>query len=451
MRSPSMWQLPSNENRDIEGTEERYRRKNNAYWDSEQGRGRMVQEGKGTSKPSRIPRPTKRLKARAIDQQQASTKGSGTSHVMRENSPPVRVAKRVSARVESKHPVVRRDKHKGSNEKQAQPFKSNSPPVPALAKKLTKTNVTTHQAPSNVRRQASPPVPALARRQASPPIPALARRQASPPVPALARRQASPPVPALARRQASPPVPALARRQASPPVPALARRQASPPVPALARRQASPPVPALARRQASPPVPALARRQASPPVPALARRQASPPVPALARRQASPPVPALARRQASPPVPALARRQKPVQENSVPASNGVLRSLVQHTLPELPVSHSTSIVRPPSCEPIPAPLHEGSSAQQHSEVHFPVIANAVEADVGEQQQHLMWPPRVGRQRRILQELAILREVSGHIHCYNASSQSLHTHTQRLISTKLKDAEKTAQILNSHKT
>ena len=148
------------------------------------------------------------------------------------------------------------------------------------------------------------------------------------------------------------------------------------------------------QRFPSPPVPALAKRLARHP-PAEEARQPSPPV----ARQPSPPVPALAKKltqQAAVPARLPSPPLKTEAAETTPPANGALKCS--------PESAELAINRPPSCDPIKAPVSNVP--------HLPTVTVATTQAVTSHYNMLhQQDPSLNRQKTILLELAMLREVS----------------------------------------
>ena len=291
------------------------------------------------------------------------------------------------------------------------PCRVKSPPVPALAKKLSQgkdcfSNTTTI-VPSLVRAK-SPPVPALASRLQQD---SQTHRSHSPPVPALTSRLQQD---SQTHRSHSPPVPALTsrlqpdlqtHRSHSPPVPALAsrlqpdlqtHRSHSPPVPALASRLQPD---SQTHRSRSPPVPALASRLQPD---SQTHRSRSPPVPALASRLQPD---SQTHRSCSPSVPALASKLETVRTSSQlhlsPPTQPALPQLVEE-------AHSMPINRPPSCTltttPLPSLPSNTLASTTQNVVTIPPHLSPLPS------QGSLPPMTTNRQQTILQQLEMLRQV-----------------------------------------
>jgi len=261
-------------------------------------------------------------------------------------------------------------------------------------------------------------------------------RVESPPVPALAKKlgqgkncfsDTTTICPSLVRAL-SPPVPALAKklhpdsqtlRSHSPPVPALAKklypdsqtfRSHSPPVPALAKKLHPD---SQTHRSHSPPVPALAGRVQQPY--SQTHRSHSPPVPALAGRLQQPY--SQTHRSHSPSVPTLAEKLQTVRTSSQlhlsPPTHPALPQVVEE-------AHSMPIDRPPSCTLTTTPLlpslpsHTLASTTQNV-VTIPPAPSSLPL----QGSLPLAPMTTNRQQTILQQLETLRQVLDNCHNHRA--------------------------------
>ena len=180
-------------------------------------------------------------------------------------------------------------------------------------------------------------------------------------------------------------------------------------------KRTSPPLPTHAKRHpsTSPPVPALAKKRMMVSSEEAMTGSVSPPIPTVARRLqerggVSPrdSGDVLPRRSLSPPVPALAKKLQ--------LAGTSVEERLPTGMPSLDEAHSLPINRPPSCAPIttpleghtvtPPPIHQVNTLTP-AHLHLPPLATEAPSS-----SHLPVNGYVNRQHRILEELAMLRQV-----------------------------------------
>ena len=273
-------------------------------------------------------------------------------------------------------------------------------------KQQTATRTISRQTQRRGPRAEQPPQPV--------PCDAPLHRVESPPVPALAKKLGQGKNCSSNTTTICPPL----VRAKSPPVPALAKklypdsqtlRSHSPPVPALAKKLDPD---SQTHRSHSPPVPALAKKLHPD---SQTHRSHSPPVPALAGRLQQPY--SQTHRSHSPPVPTLAEKLQTVRTSSQlhlsPPTQPALPQVVEE-------AHSMPIDRPPSCTLTTTPLlpslpsHTLASTTQNV-VTIPPAPSSLPS----QGSLPLAPMTTNRQQTILQQLETLRQVLDNCHNHRA--------------------------------